>query len=160
MLPKDCPCCSGHRYPACCRPIHDGAAAASPDALMRSRFSAHALGLLDYILLSWAESARAGVDQLALKGWLEQANFGQLQVLSSRTAGASGEVEFIAWYRQGEQLHALHDLSHFIQENGHWRYLNSSAPQLNTPKLGRNDPCPCGSGKKHKQCCINRVAIP
>lgn len=22
-----------------------------------------------------------------------------------------------------------------------------------TPKVGRNDPCPCGSGKKYKQCC-------
>jgi len=21
------------------------------------------------------------------------------------------------------------------------------------PKVGRNDPCPCGSGKKYKQCC-------
>jgi uncharacterized protein YecA (UPF0149 family) len=21
------------------------------------------------------------------------------------------------------------------------------------PKIGRNDPCPCGSGKKFKQCC-------
>jgi len=21
-----------------------------------------------------------------------------------------------------------------------------------TPKVGRNDPCPCGSGKKYKQC--------
>lgn len=22
------------------------------------------------------------------------------------------------------------------------------------PKIGRNDPCPCGSGKKYKQCCL------
>ena len=22
------------------------------------------------------------------------------------------------------------------------------------PKVGRNDPCPCGSGKKHKKCCL------
>jgi len=22
-----------------------------------------------------------------------------------------------------------------------------------TPKVGRNDPCPCGSGKKYKKCC-------
>ncbi len=21
-------------------------------------------------------------------------------------------------------------------------------------KIGRNDPCPCGSGKKYKQCCL------
>jgi preprotein translocase subunit SecA len=23
-------------------------------------------------------------------------------------------------------------------------------------KVGRNDPCPCGSGKKHKHCCLNK----
>ncbi|MCR5793147.1 MAG: SEC-C domain-containing protein, partial [Lachnospiraceae bacterium] len=23
-------------------------------------------------------------------------------------------------------------------------------------KIGRNDPCPCGSGKKYKQCCLNK----
>ncbi|MBP1582331.1 MAG: SEC-C domain-containing protein [Victivallales bacterium] len=22
-----------------------------------------------------------------------------------------------------------------------------------TPKINRNDPCPCGSGKKYKKCC-------
>lgn len=25
-------------------------------------------------------------------------------------------------------------------------------------KIGRNDPCPCGSGKKYKQCCLNKKA--
>ena len=25
--------------------------------------------------------------------------------------------------------------------------------QRESPKIGRNDPCPCGSGKKHKRCC-------
>ena len=24
------------------------------------------------------------------------------------------------------------------------------------PKIGRNDPCPCGSGKKYKNCCMNK----
>ena len=29
-----------------------------------------------------------------------------------------------------------------------------------TEKIGRNDPCPCGSGKKYKQCCANKAAVP
>ncbi|MFA5336806.1 MAG: preprotein translocase subunit SecA [Candidatus Omnitrophota bacterium] len=28
-----------------------------------------------------------------------------------------------------------------------------STPQVSAPKVGRNDPCPCGSGKKYKKCC-------
>ena len=30
---------------------------------------------------------------------------------------------------------------------------NSTTYQRVTPKVGRNEPCPCGSGKKYKQCC-------
>ena len=25
-------------------------------------------------------------------------------------------------------------------------------------KIGRNDPCPCGSGMKYKKCCLNKTA--
>ena len=28
-----------------------------------------------------------------------------------------------------------------------------SAPHPAKKKIGRNDPCPCGSGRKYKQCC-------
>lgn len=27
-------------------------------------------------------------------------------------------------------------------------------------KVGRNDPCPCGSGKKYKKCCVNKALGP
>ncbi|EBX2068130.1 YecA family protein [Salmonella enterica subsp. enterica serovar Java] len=30
-----------------------------------------------------------------------------------------------------------------------------SSPHVATPKVGRNDPCPCSSGKKFKQCCLH-----
>jgi uncharacterized protein len=38
-------------------------------------------------------------------------------------------------------------------------WLERRAPQATptrraTPKVGRNDPCPCGSGKKYKHCCL------
>lgn len=29
----------------------------------------------------------------------------------------------------------------------------SQSPQKATPRVERNDPCPCGSGKKYKECC-------
>ena len=31
--------------------------------------------------------------------------------------------------------------------------LNPPKPKIAEKKIGRNDPCPCGSGKKHKKCC-------
>ena len=33
------------------------------------------------------------------------------------------------------------------------RLLNPPKPQVSEKKAGRNDPCPCGSGIKHKKCC-------
>ena len=38
-------------------------------------------------------------------------------------------------------------------------YWQSKRQVVNTtPKIGRNDPCPCGSGKKHKKCCLAKQA--
>jgi uncharacterized protein YecA (UPF0149 family) len=31
--------------------------------------------------------------------------------------------------------------------------VNAPESQRGIPKIGRNDPCPCGSGKKYKKCC-------
>ena len=35
---------------------------------------------------------------------------------------------------------------------------NSGTVRYDSPKVGRNDPCPCGSGKKYKQCCLRKQA--
>jgi len=34
--------------------------------------------------------------------------------------------------------------------------LPVTEPVRTGPKIGRNDPCPCGSGKKYKKCCMNK----
>jgi len=33
---------------------------------------------------------------------------------------------------------------------------SAAAPQVKLKKVGRNDPCPCGSGKKYKKCCLGK----
>jgi uncharacterized protein len=48
------------------------------------------------------------------------------------------------------------DLAVLVQENfEYWlrRRLVPETIRRESPKVGRNDPCPCGSGKKFKQCC-------
>ncbi len=42
-----------------------------------------------------------------------------------------------------------------------WRSLDTPAAPLRreAPKVGRNDPCPCGSGKKYKQCCGGKPTL-
>ncbi len=42
----------------------------------------------------------------------------------------------------------------------YWLPRRKMAPQSESspmPKIGRNDPCPCGSGKKFKKCCLNKM---
>ncbi|MFA9615105.1 MAG: SEC-C metal-binding domain-containing protein [Deltaproteobacteria bacterium] len=34
--------------------------------------------------------------------------------------------------------------------------MNPPKPIQADPKVGRNDPCPCGSGMKFKKCCMNK----
>ncbi|MEK9660196.1 MAG: YchJ family metal-binding protein [Alphaproteobacteria bacterium] len=50
-----------------------------------------------------------------------------------------------------------HERSHFRRENGQWLYVdgefNPKGQPLRVVKVGRNDPCPCGSGQKYKKCC-------
>lgn len=38
-------------------------------------------------------------------------------------------------------------------DHGHHHHAPQGTLVRSAPKVGRNDPCPCGSGKKHKKCC-------
>ena len=41
---------------------------------------------------------------------------------------------------------------YFAEHPSSWR-----KQPIRVEKIGRNDPCPCGSGKKYKQCCLTKV---
>jgi len=45
------------------------------------------------------------------------------------------------------------DLSDLSEED---RFERISQPHTKPKKIGRNDPCSCGSGKKYKKCCLNK----
>jgi len=40
-----------------------------------------------------------------------------------------------------------------VLSNNIWESPKASAQPIRSKKVGRNDPCPCGSGKKYKKCC-------
>jgi SEC-C motif-containing protein len=66
-------------------------------------------------------------------------------------------VEFVARYKFRGKAFAHHELASFRIHEGRWMYvdgiMNPRPPQRTADKVGRNDPCPCGSGKKFKKCC-------
>jgi SEC-C motif-containing protein len=151
---KLCPCGSNELYNHCCEPLHQGAPASSAEALMRSRFSAFALQLGDYLKASWHPDTRP--EQLELEQVTE---WKRLEILSANNDSQQGTVHFKAYYlEQGplrkQQWHLLEETSKFFFENGHWFY-HSGDYQPQTLKPNRNDVCPCGSGKKFKKCCMS-----
>ncbi|MBX3189956.1 MAG: hypothetical protein KF819_23225 [Labilithrix sp.] len=127
--PRDCPCRSGARYKACCGPIHGGARAATPEALMRSRFSAFALGLGDYLVDTLArEHADRALPREALARELAQIRdrrrFMGLEIRESRESGDEGWVTFHARvFEKGKDV-SFAERSRFVREDGAWRYAS------------------------------------
>lgn len=80
-----------------------------------------------------------------------------LEVLTCHAGGpedSEGTVEFVARYRHAGRPGSLHEISRFRREDGGWVYVDGEFPRPSRqPKTGRNDPCPCGSGRKFKKCC-------
>jgi SEC-C motif-containing protein len=143
---------------ACCGRLHAGEPAPTAEALMRSRYAAYALGRLDYIAATCAGPAAVAFDLREA----EQSQLGtrwlRLEIVGSRKGrldDSDGTVSFIARYSHNGTEGVLKETSQFRRINGRWLYWDRQG-EASAPRrvgVGRNDPCPCGSGKKHKKCC-------
>ncbi len=91
---------------------------------MRSRYSAYALGLEDYLLATWHITTRPS--QLNLNAETPAPKWIGLQVLRHTPIDDDHAiVEFIARYRIGGRAQRLHEISHFVREDGRWYYLKA-----------------------------------
>jgi SEC-C motif-containing protein len=117
-----CPCESGQAYGVCCGQWHaglvEGVTAPTPEALMRSRYSAYVLGLLDYLLATWHPSTAPGDLELPPVKWLG------LEVRHAQASGDAGVVEFVARCRDSGRGVRLHEISRFVREEGRWLYID------------------------------------
>jgi len=157
-----CPCQSGLSYADCCgRYISGAATAPTPEALMRSRYSAYALRIMPYLLATLHPSQRHDYDEAGAERWAREADWEGLEILDVGADPADenrGSVEFRASYRRrGEHL-VHHERAEFRRKDGVWYFFDGkmvgiSQVRRSAPKVGRNDPCPCGSGRKFKKCC-------
>lgn len=152
-----CPCGSGQNINACCGPLLAGAPAGSPEALMRSRYSAFTQANALYLEETLAPEARQDYDRAETETWIKEAKWHGLDVRGSSEDGDNGNVEFVARYTLRGKPFAHHEMASFRKLDGRWLYVDGimnprPAPRV-TDKVGRNDPCPCGSGKKYKKCC-------
>ena len=148
-----CPCGSGVAYEACCGPRHDGSRPAETAvALMCSRYSAFAKGDAAYLLAT--RVAEGDVDDPAELGrWAKSVSWLGLEVREVIDSADPNEgfVAFTARYLEGEWLVALSERSRFLRREGRWAYVEGK-PGVKRVRVPRNEPCPCGSGRKFKHC--------
>lgn len=147
-----CPCCSGKPFSSCCKPLLSGEKKAQqPEELMRSRYTAYVLKDMPYILKTWHPDTRPSeINPDTVPNWQG------LRVLYTDTVKNNyGIVEFEAKAFYRGKTHLLHEKSRFKRENTMWMYVDGDVNPSSekNKKVGRNRPCPCGSGKKFKKCC-------
>lgn len=153
---KMCYCGSTLSYAECCQPYHLNVnMALTPEALMRSRYSAYVLANIDYIQATMREPASKGYDPLSAKLWAQRVIWIKLQVLCAKQISSTqGQVEFIATFVDNKKLIQMHEISDFLKTEGRWFYVSGQPITSSKPDIyiTRNTVCPCGSQKKWKHC--------
>jgi SEC-C motif-containing protein len=133
----------------------------SAEALMRSRYSAYVERAIDYLGETLHPAHRGDWDREATRRWAENAEWISLEIVDTgagRDNDIEGWVEFVATFSEGGRVQHHRERSRFAREDGRWYYVDGEMPKpkterLETPRVGRNEPCPCGSGRKFKKCC-------
>jgi SEC-C motif-containing protein len=151
-------------YSACCAPLHEGKTQpATPENLMRARYSAYAKKNMEFIDATQIMLEGETFNQAEALKWAESSDWKGLKIVSTKKGGVTdttGIVEFEAHYQDkasGKDL--IHkETALFEKAGGQWKFKDGNIAGAQPikrlePKVGRNDPCPCGSGKKSKKCC-------
>jgi SEC-C motif domain protein len=158
----DCPCGSGLAHEACCQPIiADPTQAATAEALMRARYTAYTLVETDFLLESLHPDHRQEHDAEGVRTWAADSQWHGLEILATDQGGPddeTGTVEFACEYTHAEERRRHHEEASFARQGGRWYFVEGEVVRArpfvrSEPKHGRNDPCPCGSGRKYKKCC-------
>jgi SEC-C motif-containing protein len=153
--PQECPC-GGGEFSNCCEPIINGSETASTaERLMRARYSAYATGAIDFLEKSTHSKTRKQFDPEGAEQWSKDSRWLGLTILSADSSPSDrAHVNFEARYEDKDGVPVFHrERSLFEREDGEWRFVSGGAIPATSQKIGRNEPCPCGSGKKYKKCC-------
>ena len=155
-----CPCGSGGLFADCCEPVIKGERESeTAEELMRARYSAFATGAMDFIVATTHSSTRPEVNVADITEWSQTSTWEGLQIIDTRDVTDNKTlVSFEARFTQRGKEQHHREMSEFEREDGRWRFvtgeqLKNPTVRYETPRVGRNEPCPCGSGRKYKKCC-------
>lgn len=128
---KTCPCHSGKLYAECCQPFHLGEKPGTALQLMRSRYSAYAQQLADYIMETTHPSNSGFMtDKKEWAGQIRQfaqnTRFEGLQIIHFEDGPVVAFVTFRALLKQKGQDASFNEKSRFEKINGRWLYHSGS----------------------------------
>lgn len=120
-----CPCGLAATYAECCGALHRGErVAATPEELMRSRYTAFAVGDSGYLLRTWSPDQRPRT--LALDPHVRWVG---LEVSATSGGGpfhVDGTVEFCAHYLRDGEPGEQRERSRFVRTDGRWLYHSAA----------------------------------
>ena len=128
---------------------------------MRSRYTAYTLQDIDYLASTLDPDELRDFDRATTEEWARDSTWVGLEIVKTSAGSGNdkdGTVEFKARYERAGAMHEHHEVSRFRNMGGRWLYSGGKdvGPvqfKRDAPKTGRNEPCPCGSGRKYKKCC-------
>jgi SEC-C motif-containing protein len=127
-MSRPCPCTSKATYDRCCEPFLTGQRLPeTAEKLMRSRFSAYALGRADYLAATTCAEERAKLDVEELARYCKAVRCISLRILSTEAGGQGDQAGIVLFHAKllinGKRM--LHrEKSRFIREDGKWAYVD------------------------------------
>jgi SEC-C motif domain protein len=135
-----CPCHSGKQYEMCCRPFHLGQKPDTAVQLMRSRFSAYALCLPDYIIHTthpanpqFCHDAKEWAQKISK--FSSDTEFKDLEILGFQEDDCFATVTFVAYLIQDKKDVSFTEKSYFEKVKGQWLYHSGQLSQGRVPNL-------------------------
>ncbi len=160
-----CPCGSKLNLADCCMPHIEGKKTPqTAEALLRARYTSFVTGDVDYIIGTHHSRTAQEIDRAEVEAWSKNSEWLGLNIHKKEkgeTTDSNGTIEFHVRYQSKDKKKPTdhYERSVFEKENGQWKFVDAEGAESGTPvrrtepKVGRNDPCTCGSGKKFKKCC-------
>ncbi|WP_293265434.1 YchJ family metal-binding protein [Neptunomonas sp.] len=125
-----CPCGSRKPFAFCCEPYIEGQKLApTAEQLMRSRYTAFALGAIDYLIDTTAPEKRDAIDRAIIAEQIQFTTWTGLTILNKEAGhkdDSQGMVEFEASFETEEDQCVLHECSNFYAKDGKWFYLDGN----------------------------------
>jgi len=122
--PERCPCLSGETYANCCGRYHrDGSTPPTAELLMRSRYSAFAVGDVPYLMRTWHPLTRPAELEID-----DDLRWTRLDIERTERGGlfdTEGVVEFTAYGRENRERVQQHETSRFVRVESRWVYLDA-----------------------------------